>query len=483
MTTNAASHASPSFRPPLAWARSAVGPAPDGLPPGPPLPPSLQTLLFLLRPTEFLSACHRRYGDVFTMETLLFGVEVAMSNPADIRQIFTGDPDTLRAGEANALLEPLLGPRSLLLLDGPAHARMRRLMMPPFHGERMLSYGKTMQQATARVVAGWPRGEVFSLHPSMQRITLDIILRTIFGADDGDPLDDLHRALAELLDRVTSSMAAVLTLPPLRRSLLGLSPWAAFLRARARTDALVHRQIARRREGQRAGRDDVLTLLLDARDEQGQPLSDGELRDELMTLLVAGHETTATMLCWALDLLLSHPAALDRLLAELRSAGRGGEPVPPPDELAKLPYLDAVIKESLRLRPVIPAVGRRLTVPMTLRGRRMPAGTLLIPSAYAAHHRDDVYPDPTAFRPERFVDQKPDPYAWFPFGGGARRCLGIAFALFEMKVVLGTVLSTVALQKKRPAPSRILMRSFTFAPERGVEVRVSGAASAARATG
>ena len=432
------------------------------LPPGPRLPSAVQTVLYLARPIEYLSYCQRRYGDTCTIDTLLFGKEVILSNPEDIKRVFTGDPDVLHAGEANAPLEPLLGARSVLLLDGAEHIRQRRLMMPPFHGERMVAYGRAMRDAALRMVARWPVGREFSLQPHMQRATLEIILRTIFGAADEDELAALGVALARLLERVTSSTSAIFTLPPLRHEVFGLSPWARFRREVERSDALIHERIARRRaEGPR---EDVLSLLLQARDEDGRPMTDAELRDELMTLLVAGHETTATMLCWAFDLLLANEGVLDRLTGEI--AGHEDDPA----ALARLPYLDAVIKEVLRLRPVIPAVGRRLTAPFELRGRVLPAGALLVPVTFLAHHDPANYPEPHAFRPERFLDKKPDPYAWFPFGGGARRCLGMAFALYEMKIVLATVLAGARLAKARAEPARVRIRAFTFAPAGGTKV-------------
>jgi cytochrome P450 family 135 len=468
--------------------------------PGPPLPALAQTALYLTRPVEFLLGCRRRYGDTFRIHTVLFGVEVSLTNPEDIRRVFTGDPDVLHAGEANELLEPLLGSRSVLVLDGPAHLRQRRLMMPPFHGERTLAYAATMRDQAEREIAAWPRERSFSLHPCMQRITLEIILRTVFGAD-GAGSDDLGGALAVLLERISTGFTAVFTLPVFRRQCLGLSPWAAFQRDLARADRLVYRRIAQQRaalardgdgggKGRRSdagprgdeGRSDqsVLAMLLSARDEAGNPLSDSELRDELMTLLVAGHETTATMLCWALDLILAHPGVHARLMDELRGAP-GAEGAPDLAGVQQLPYLDAVLKEVLRLRPVIPAVGRRLTAPMTLRGRTFARGTLLVPVAFLAQRDPRVYPEPEAFRPERFLGAKVDPYAWFPFGGGARRCLGMAFAMLEMKVVLATVLSLAPLRKASARPARVNVRTFTFAPDKGVEVLLDARGTRTRA--
>jgi cytochrome P450 len=446
--------------------------SPPGLPPGPPLPAFAQTLTFMARPVDFMEACHRRYGDCFTLNTLLFGVEVVVVNPEVIKHIFTGDPDVYRAGEANVALGPIVGRRSVLLLDGPEHIRHRRLLLPPFHGERMLAYVATMREVTEAAVKRFPFGRAFALHPFMQGITLDVILRTVFGLDEGAHSDELRAALPRVLDRMQNPVASFALAPAFQRSFYGLSPWDAFLRDMARADELVHAQIARRRESKSGQRTDVLAMLLETRDEQGQPLTDAELRDELMTLLVAGHETTATMLCWAMDFVLHDGRVRARLEDEL--AG-GTDPL-------KNEYLDATIKEVLRLRPVIPAVGRKLSAPMTIAGYAMPAGTLVVPECYLTHRLPAYYPDPRSFRPERFLDKKPDPYAWFPFGGGARRCLGMTFAIFELKVVLATVLRTVRLRKASSSPARVSLRGFTLVPGAGSDVVVDLPERRARST-
>jgi cytochrome P450 len=444
------------------------------LPPGPSLPALAQTALFVARPVEFLEYCHRRYGDCFTINTVIFGREIEVVHPDAIRQIFTGNPDVLRAGEANSILGPLLGPRSVLLLDGAEHVRQRKLLVPPFHGERMVAYAETMLEITDRVAATWPVGSPFSMHPFMQEITLDVILRTVFGLEEGSHLDDLHEALTHILDQQSRPATAFFTSPPLRRSFFGLTPWDGFLRGVKRADDLIYGQIRRRRSEARAAHGhDVLAMLLDAKDEQGHGMTDGELRDELITLLVAGHETTATMLCWAFDMVLGDARVRTRLLTELDGAGAGGDD-PDVAAVARLPYLDAAIKEVLRLRPVIPAVGRRTKAPVTVGGYDIPAGELLVPVSLLTHRLSSYYPDPEAFQPERFLDSKPDPYAWFPFGGGARRCLGMAFSLYEIKIVLGRILSRFALRKRTPAAASVALRGFTVVPKGGTEVVVEG---------
>ncbi len=447
-----------------------------GVPPGSTLHPILQTLDFLFSPEGSSVRGMKRFGDFYTIETSVFGVEVAIADPELIKQVFTGDPDTFHAGEANSALGPVVGLRSLLLLDGAEHLRDRRLMMPAFHGERMQAYAETMAEVTERVVSTWQVGERFSLHQPMQRITLEIILRTVFGLVDGPRRDRIRDRLAEFMNRAQSRFSLLMTIPAFQKDLGGYSPWAAFKRLRAEVDALIYAEIAdRRAELARPGserRSDVLSMFLEARDESGQGMSDLELRDELMTLLAAGHETTATALCWAFEQVLSHPAVLDRLLEEIDGAAAQGKAGP--DDLARLEYLDATIKEVLRRRPVIPVVGRKLKRPVVLRNYEIPAETVLVPSIFGIHRRPDLYPEPEAFRPERFLGKKTDPYTWLPFGGGVRRCLGMAFAMYELKIVLATVLRSMRLRLARPAPLEVVLRSFVFAPQGGTEVVVTG---------
>ncbi len=445
------------------------------LPPGPPLPAAAQTFAYMARPIDFIEQCQRRYGDCFTLDTLLFGVEVAVVQPDVIKQVFTGDPDVMRAGEANAALGPLLGQRSVLLLDGAEHLRQRRLLMPPFHGERMLAYAETMRAVTEEAVARFPVGRPFALYPHMQAITLDVILRTVFGVDEGEECAALRAALPRVIDRLSNPVASLALAPAFQVGFLGISPWDGFQRDVRRADELIYRQNARRRREMGDGgaaRGDILAMLLDARDEEGRPMTDAELRDELMTLLVAGHETTATMLAWAFDLVLADARVRERLLQELAGA----------DDPTRVEYLDATIKEALRLRPVIPAVGRKLSEPIEIAGFALPKGTMVVPTVYLTHRLAAYYPDPLAFRPERFLDKKPDPYAWLPFGGGIRRCLGMAFAMYELKVVLATVLGRVRLRKAGSRPSRVKLRGFTFVPADGTEVVVESRVAPARAT-
>lgn len=434
------------------------------LPPGPSAPAIVQTVQLLAQPLAWGRRLQQRYGDVYTIKSSVFGTEVLIGDPEIIKQVFTGDPDVYHAGEANKSLGPVVGDRSVLLLDGPEHLRHRRMMLPPFHGERMQAYATTMREVTERAVAAWRPGAAFSLHPTMQRATLDIILRTVFGLDAGPRRDLLGDLLTDLFNRIQSRLGMLMMIPAFQRDLGPLTPWAGFRRVRARADALIHEQIAERRaETARAHaprRDDVLSLLLEARDEQGAGLTDGELRDELMTLLAAGHETTATSLCWAFERILLHPEVERRLRAEIAGTA----------DPARMPYLDATIKEVMRTRPVITGVGRKLTAPVRLRGWELPAGTVVVPAIHQVHHRPDLYPDPERFDPDRFMGVKTDPYAYLPFGGGVRRCIGMAFALYEMKIVLATVLARARLRLAEPRPLRVELRSFVFAPEGGTRV-------------
>jgi len=423
------------------------------LPPGPKLPVPLQTLGWIARPGPFLERCRDRYGDAFTLRIANEGTWVMLSDPPAVKQVFTGDPKLLHAGEANAILRPILGPSSVLLLDDRAHMAQRKLLLPPFHGERMMAYGELMTAAAEAEIASWPAGQVVVTRPAMQRITLEIVMRAIFGVSDTGGLERLREALTSMLDWTTKPSRLLLLVAAGPKGIRRLPEYRAVM---GELDAVIADEIARRRAvPDLAERDDILSMLLLATHEDGSPMSHDELRDELMTLLVAGHETTATALSWALERLARHPDAWARL--------RSG------DE----PYLEAVIKETLRLRPVVPIVLRRLKVPMEIGGHELPAGVSAVPCIYLMHRRDDIYPDPRAFRPERFLEQPAGTYTWIPFGGGVRRCLGASFAQFEMAAVLRVVARRCArLEPDGVVPERIARRSITLVPEREGSVLV-----------
>jgi cytochrome P450 len=431
------------------------------LPPGPGGPQPLTAARFMLQPASFLDGAAARFGDSFTVRLSAERTVVITSDPATVKRVFTGDPDKLLAGVGNVILQPLLGPRSVLLLDGPEHMRQRRLMLPPFHGERMRAYGETMREIAERHVARWPRRSPFPAQRSMQAITLEVILRAVFGATDAREVARLAQPLRAVLDATASQRRLLLLQLTSSKDAGPRSPWGRFRKLIEPADAVIREQIAARR-ADAVEADDILSLLLAARDEDDRPLTDDELRDELMTLLLAGHETTATALSWTLERVVRHPAVLARLTEEARSEDSDGA------------YLDAVIKETLRLRPVIPGVVRYLTEPFEADGRLLPAGVHVAPSIYLLHRRPDLYPEPRAFRPERFLDRPAGTYEWIPFGGGIRRCLGASFALSEMNVVLGTILRDVDL---KPAPAakgeRTSRRAITYVPARGARITIA----------
>ena len=421
-----------------------------GLPPKVELPRVVFMTRFMLHPDKLLDKAYRDHGDFFHFVTPLERTMCVTANPDTIKQVFRGDPEIFRAGEANAMLGPLVGPHSTLLLDGAEHLRHRKLLLPPFHGERMREYGELMAEVAERHVSTWPKDRPFSAIESTQAITLEVIQRAVFGIEDGGRLDHVARLLRAVLDPMANRWQ-MLTLMLAPSSWGPRSPWGRFRQRVREADAAIYEEIrARRADPEAAERGDIMSLLLQARDEDGEPLSDKELRDELVTLLVAGHETTATSLAWTLERITRNPEVLARL--EDDSDGD---------------YLDAVIKESLRLRPVVPAVARQLAEPVELGGYELPAGVSIVPSIYLTHRRPDIYPEPLAFRPERFIDNPPSNTEYLPFGGGVRRCLGASFAQFEMKVVLGAILRHARVSAPDSRAERVTRRSITFAPSSG----------------
>jgi cytochrome P450 len=448
-----ADHVQPRSTSPAAEASVSGG----AVPPGPPLPRWLQTTGFLFFNIPFIDHCRRRYGDVVTFSTLFDPQFVMVFHPDAVRQVFRGSPDQLRAGEANAPLGPVVGERSVLLLDGAQHLRQRRLMLPSFHGERMREYAKAMRDAADRSIESWPLGEPFSLLPRMQSLTLDVIMRAVFGLEEGAREAELKRRVRSMIDPVGTPLGLLLMV--LSGGRLGSSALEGFEDRRRGVDELIYAEIADRRTvPDLERRQDVFSMLLLARDEDGRTMTDKELRDELVTLLVAGHETTATGLAWAFELLLRNRPVLERL----RSALVDGDEA----------YLDAVVKETLRLRPVVPGVGRVVRGgPFEVGGYSIPPGVEINPSIAAIHRRADCYPAPDAFRPERFLGEDvPDTYTWLPFGGGTRRCLGASFASFEMRVVIRRVLERTALEPVDRRPEKRLRKGVTVIPKRGVRV-------------
>jgi cytochrome P450 len=420
------------------------------LPPGPSLPPALQLARLVARPVPFSETCRRRYGDAFTLRVPRIGSLVFISDPPSLKRLFGADRENRIAPGRQVVLRPVLGERSLLLLEGQDHLRRRKLMLPPFHGERMRAYERVMEEATEREVARWPVGKRFRLHPAMQAITLEVILRAVFGVEDDERRERLRDHLVDILAATQSPTAIGMTIQRVRR----LGAYRGVERLLEDTDRLLFEQIAERRADPALdGREDILSMLVSASFEDGSAMGDRELRDQLMTLLMAGHETTATALAWAFDLLFRNPGAMARLREEVEAGGHE--------------YIDAVGEETLRLRPVVPFVGRELLQPAELGGYALPEGTVVMPSIYLAHTRPDVYPEPYDFRPERFLDGGPETYSWIPFGGGTRRCIGAAFAQFEMRVVLRTALRRAVLRPATDRPEPMVRRNVTLSPRNG----------------
>ena len=423
----------------------------SGAPPGPRVQRHILGVRWLLTEHALLERCRERYGDVFSLKAWPLGLLVIVCDPDEIKRIFTGDPNTLQAGEGNSVLEPITGPQSVLLLDGEEHLHRRKLMLPSFHGERMSAYGGLIEDIANNEIDAWPLRTVFPVHPSMQRITLRVILRAVFGIENAVRMGELERLIPGLLG------SPALVWPILQHDLGPGSPWRRFRVTRGAVDAILLAQIARTREDpDLAQRSDVLSLLLQARDEDGQQMSDPELRDQLMTLLLAGHETTATALAWTFERVLRTPQVLERLRATLAE----GE-----DD-----YLECTIKESLRSRPVVNYAMRRLTAPMMVSGYTVPAGSFLGTSIILTHNHPGLYPNPQRFDPDRFADKRIDTYTWVPFGGGIRRCLGAAFATYEMKTILKAILDRCELTAPEQKPERSRRRLVTYVPNRGARV-------------
>ncbi|HWH45899.1 MAG TPA: cytochrome P450 [Thermoleophilaceae bacterium] len=439
------------------------------LPAGPPYPAAIQGVAFWNRPLAFLERCRARYGNRFTMRLPVAPPFVMHSDPAHVKEIYTAPPDVLRPGQGARVLAPVVGWNSVILLDEAPHMAQRKLMLPAFHGEKMARLAGLMEEVAEREIATWPRDEPVALHPRMQRLTLEIILRAVFGLDAGERLEGLRERLGAMLvfgDRPISLM------PPTEgtlayRVLERVGPFARFAKLQAGADELIFGLIAERRAAAEE-RDDILSMLLAARHEDGSPMSEQEVRDELMTMLVAGHETTASTLAWAFERLPRHP----EVIASLRDEMEGGDDA----------YLTATLQEVLRRRPVLPNTAPRFVAkPVEIGGRHYEPGCALVANAYLVHHDPETYPDPYAFRPERFIDEAPGTYTFIPFGGGRRRCLGASFAMAEMKIVMRAVLGACDLQRVGTGFERPQRRNITIRPGNGATVALLDRSAAGRA--
>ncbi|ACK69283.1 cytochrome P450 [Gloeothece citriformis PCC 7424] len=429
----------------------------------------LQTVEALFQPLEYLEKQRSRMGDIYWGESFAFPHLVIIGDPKGIEQVFTADPNCFEIGNSNKIVHPIVGGYSLILLDGQSHQQQRKLLMPPFHGERMRNYGQTIYNVTQQVMEKWPKNQPFLMRQSTQEITLRVIIETVFGVHQGEKLERLQHLLNEFLEIFNKVWGAMfLFYPILQKDLGAWSPWGKYLRLRQEIDEILFTEIKERRH--QLPTEDILSLMISAKDENGQSMSDQELRDELMTLLFAGHETTASAIAWAFYWIHRQPEIKQKLLEELKEVDVENEGI----TVAKLPYLSAVCAETLRIYPVaIFAFSRKTKVPMEIMGYQIEPGMTLLPSIYSVHHREDIYPNAKQFRPERFLERQFSPYEYLPFGGGNRRCLGYAFALFEMKLVLATILKQTQLTLLEPKEVKPMRRSVTFTPSTGIKMRVN----------
>jgi cytochrome P450 len=433
------------------------------LPAGPRAHPFVQTLGWVNRPIAFFERCRAAHGNRFTVELLMAPPFVMHADPAAIKEIFTAPPEVLHPGEGASILEPIVGANSVILLDEKPHLAQRKLMLPAFHGERMKRLVGLMSEVAERDIAEWPNHEPFEMHPRLQALTLEIILRAVFGLDPGPRLDKLR---TNLTAQATEAVRPWAALPFFQND--RFARWRRFVALREETDRLIFELIEERRAAADEERDDVLSILLEARHEDGSPMSPQELRDELMTLLVAGHETTASTMAWVFERLVHEPRVVARLHDEIDSGD--GEA-----------YLTATVQETLRARPVLPNSAPRLVKePIEVAGWKYEPGVCLVPNAYLVHHDPSIYPEPYTFRPERFLDEGPGTYTWIPFGGGRRRCLGASFALVEMNVVLRAILERYDIAAASTVRERSRRRSITIAPRAGARTILVERVAAAR---
>lgn len=428
---------------------------PSTLPPGPSFAPAIQAVLMLRYWPRFVSACRRRYGTTFTLRIAQMGTLVYLDDPTDIKQVFAGDPAIYHAGEANSMLSGLLGPASVLVVDDDVHRDRRRLMLEPFGRDAVARQTEVMAQIAADNIASWPVGKTFPVAPKMSQITLEVIMRLVIGASDPARLAALRDVLPRLLNLSAFELLAIGT-PSLQQRL----PWRGVRRRIEEADRLLYAEIAERRaDPNLASRTDALAMLVRAADQDGRTMTDAELRDQLMTLLVAGHDTTATGLSWALERLTRHPAALAKAV---RAADEGDDD-----------YLDAVAKETLRNRPVVFDVGRILKQPVEIAGYHLPAGVMVAPGVGLVHSDDRIYPNAERFDPDRMIGATLSPTTWLPFGGGARRCLGATFAMAEMRVVLREVLRRVDLETTTAPGETQRVKHVILEPKRGGRITVA----------
>lgn len=433
------------------------------LPPGPSIP-LLQTFAYTRDAYGWLARMHETYGDIYTAR-VINGTIVVVNSPAGAQAIFGADPDAF-VPFASDTIKPLVGSNSVLFLTGARHRRERKLLMPPFHGERMRAYGEIIRDTAIAAAERWTPGQSMVFQDSSQAISLEVIIRAVFGIKDRAQVAEAHKKIIRFVDGLHPSL---LFFPFLQRSFGGFGPWARFVKLKGEVTALLNAEVEARRRAADPG-SDILTLMLAARHEDGSAMTNEELHDELLTLVFAGHETTGIALAWAIYWLLRNPESMQRLLADLDALG----PNPAPEDLARLPYLDGVVHETLRLHPIVPDIPRQTTRPFDILGYRLPAGIGVAVATARLHANPEIYPEPDRFKPERFLERKFSPFEYTPFGGGARRCLGAAFATYEMKIVLGTLLSRYRLVLAEPTEVRPSRRNVVLGPATGVRVVLIG---------
>ncbi|MBW4667004.1 MAG: cytochrome P450 [Cyanomargarita calcarea GSE-NOS-MK-12-04C] len=435
-------------------------------------PALLQTLQLIANPTQFFDSCAAKYGDTFTMRVLGFNSPpvVFFSHPEAISDCFVVPAIELDFQKATQVFKPLFGERSIVLQEGKLHNRQRQLLMPPFHGDRMKSYGENICQITQEITQNWQVDSVISISQVMPDITLQIILQVVFGINPGTRYEKLKKQLTSLLEDITKPWySSLFFFPPLQKDFGAWSPWGNYLKRREEIDKLIYAEISERRLEKDDLRTDILSLLMSARDDNGQQMTDKELRDQLVSLLLLGYETTAGVLAWLFYLIHSHSTVKEKLREELDSLGECANP----ESIVQLPYLTAVCQETLRIHPIaLICTPRMVKDKVEIAGDKYTSGTILVPSIYLAHRRAETYSEPDKFQPERFLNQKYTAYEYLPFGGGYRGCIGSAFSMYEMKLVLATILSDFKLELVGDRPVKPVRRGITIVPSGGVPMKV-----------
>ena len=436
-----------------------------------PTPPWWQLMNWIADPIAFQEKCRQQYGDIFIMQLSGIGTSVVIGNPQAIQEIFAQD-SKFEIGRANKLAEPLLGKNSIMLMDGDRHRRERKLLMPPFHGERLQTYAQQICLITQQIASQLPINQPFVARSTMQKISLEVILQIVFGISEGSRYQQLKPLLTSWIDMTDSPLrSSMLFLKFLQKDWGEWTPWGQMKSKQQKVHKLLQAEIEERRNNHNHQQSDILSLMMAAKDENGQAMTDEELRDELLSLLFAGHETTATILAWAFYQIHQNTDILAKLLQEINSLGANPQPM----EIAQLPYLTAVCNETLRMYPVLPIIFPRITKSsMNIAGYEFEPETMLMPSIYLVHYHEDIYPQPHQFKPERFLERQYSPSEYMPFGGGSRRCLGYALALLEIKLVLATVLSNYQLALVDNKPIKLQRRGFTLAPQGGVKMIMTG---------